>query len=94
MIHDIYIGHHEGYNDFDGIINDKKNKDYITFKKETEDNELIVIMDIDTKYIHGINFIIKDQIKYEDNIYNVVDQTVTYYFGILTMYFVVKESEK
>lgn len=51
-------------------------------------------MVINTDYIRGANFTIKDQIKYEGIIYDVVDQTINYYFGGLNMYFVVKESEK
>lgn len=94
MMNDIYVGHHEGYNDFDDVVNDKNNKGYITFEKKTKDNELFITMLINTEYIHGANFTIKDQIKYEGVIYDVVDQTVNYYFGRLSMYFVVKESGK
>lgn len=34
MINDIIVGHHEGYNDFDVVVNDKNNKDYIQFEKK------------------------------------------------------------
>ena len=94
MINEVYVGHHEGYNDFDAVVNDDKNKDYIIFEKKIKDNDIFIIMTINTDYIHGVNFVVKDQIKYKGIMHDVLDQTINYHFGGLSMYFLVKESEK
>ncbi|ABV91248.1 hypothetical protein LaP1706_gp41 [Lactococcus phage 1706] len=88
----IYIGEHKGFIDYDIPINDPENKNYITFVKQIVDDEIFISMYINTSFIKKYSSTIKDQIKYHNVIYDVVDQCVRYDHGILAIHSVVKES--